>query len=411
MLALTIRDCNGPEEYPRLVEIWRSAVDATHGFLSEADREGIEEQLAGTYFPQVKLTVAERNGQVLGFAGTAAARLEMLFVDAAEHGQGIGSALLDHAVRNDGVRAVDVNEQNPGALAFYTSRGFITAGRSELDDAGRPYPLLHLALSGLRPAPRVVRRGEGTPLLFIHGNGVDHRLLLDLDDVFDDGGWERLYLDLPGFGGTPALGDDGGLPALADWLDDAAGELTGGRPFAVVGNSLGGLLARELAARHPEQVLGLALLAPVVDPDHSRRTVPEQTVLRRDEELLRSLKPGEALKYQEMAVVQSRENWERFRTAALPGLKAADVRAMDRLAEGYVLEPAPDARLSGYATPVLIVAGRQDHVVGFEDQESLAGRFPDARYAALDEAGHNVHLDQPEAVRDLLREWAARIRP
>ena len=411
MSSVLIRDCRGPEEYPRLVAIWRTAVDATHDFLTVTDREEIEAQLAAAYFPQVRLSIAELEGQVAGFAGTAGEGLEMLFVDAPAHGRGVGSALLEHVVSTQGVRTVDVNEQNPGATEFYTRRGFAVTGRSETDDAGRPYPLLHLALSGLRPAPRMVRRGEGIPLLFVHGNGVDHRLLLDLDDVFDDGGWERLYLDLPGFGGTPALGGDGGLPALADWLDAAAGELTGGRPFAVVGNSLGGLLARELAARHPEQVLGLALLAPVVDPDHSRRTVPEQTVLRRDEELLRSLKPGEALKYQEMAVVQSRENWERFRTAALPGLKTADSRAMDRLAERYFLDPAPDARLGGYAKPVLIVAGRQDHVVGFEDQESLAGRFPDARYAALDEAGHNVHLDQPEAVRDLLREWVARIRP
>lgn len=411
MSSVLIRDCRGPEEFPELVAIWRSAVDATHGFLTAEDRDGIETQLAVAYFPQVRLSVAEVDGRVDGLAGTAEDRLEMLFVDASAHRQGIGSALLGHVIAEQGVHSVDVNEQNPGAAAFYACHGFTVTGRSETDDAGRPYPLLHLALAAPRPRPHLDRRGEGTPLLFVHGNGIDHRLLLDLDDVFDDGGWERLYLDLPGFGGTPALAGDGDLPALADWLDDAAGELTGGRPFAVVGNSLGGLLARELAARRPDQVLGLALLAPVADPVLSRRTLPEQTVLRRDEDLLRSLKPGDAMAYEELSVVQSPENWERFRTAALPGLKAADTRAMDRLAERYVLDPAPDARLAGFAKPVLIVAARQDHVVGFEDQEVLARSFPDARYAVLEEAGHNVHLDQPEKVRELLREWAARVRP
>ena len=104
------------------------------------------------------------------------------------------------------------------------------------------------------PNPHVVRRGAGTPVLFIHGNGVDHRLLSDLDDVFasDDGdGWERIYVDLPGFGQTPQLIGRGGLPDVADWLDELTSELIGSSSFAVVANSLGGLLARDLVARRP----------------------------------------------------------------------------------------------------------------------------------------------------------------
>lgn len=92
------------------------------------------------------------------------------------------------------------------------------------------------------PNPHVVRRGAGTPVLFIHGNGVDHRLLSDLDDVFasDDGdGWERIYVDLPGFGQTPPLIGRGGLPDVADWLDELTSELIGSSSFAVVANSLG----------------------------------------------------------------------------------------------------------------------------------------------------------------------------
>jgi hypothetical protein len=42
---------------------------------------------------------------------------------------------------------VDVNEQNPGVCRFYQACGFVVEGRSELDDAGRPFPLLHLRLS------------------------------------------------------------------------------------------------------------------------------------------------------------------------------------------------------------------------------------------------------------------------
>ncbi|WP_350222999.1 acetyltransferase [Mycolicibacter virginiensis] len=141
---MRIRDCVGPAEYPRLVAIWRSAVDATHDFLTEPDRVAIESQLADAYFPSVRLTVAEIDGDPVGFAGTAGERLEMLFVHADARGRGVGSALLEHATAEHGIRLVDVNKQNEQAVDFYVRRGFVVTGRSELDDAGRPYPLLHM---------------------------------------------------------------------------------------------------------------------------------------------------------------------------------------------------------------------------------------------------------------------------
>ncbi|WP_370647815.1 GNAT family N-acetyltransferase [Leucobacter aridicollis] len=141
-----IRTTRGPEEYSALVSIWRSAVRATHDFLAEEDFARIEGNLADAYFPAVTLAVAERDGVPVGFAGVAEGSLEMLFVDDAARGTGVGSALLAHAIERLGVTRVDVNEQNPGAHGFYVSRGFAEVGRSELDGDGRPYPLIHLAL-------------------------------------------------------------------------------------------------------------------------------------------------------------------------------------------------------------------------------------------------------------------------
>ncbi len=126
------------------MQIWRSAVDATHDFLAEPDRADIESQLADVYFPAVRLTVAEIDGDPVGFAGTAGERLEMLFVHADARGHGVGSALLQHATTEQGSRWVDVNEQNEQAVEFYVRRGFVVTGRSALDEAGRPYPLLHM---------------------------------------------------------------------------------------------------------------------------------------------------------------------------------------------------------------------------------------------------------------------------
>lgn len=148
-LPLEIRPGRGPAEYPALVAIWRSAVRATHDFLAEDDFARIEGALAPGYFPAVALTVAERDGRPIGFAGTLDGSLEMLFVDDAARGTGVGSALLAHVVAEQGVERVDVNEQNVGAHGFYLSRGFVQTGRSELDADGRPYPTLHLELPGV----------------------------------------------------------------------------------------------------------------------------------------------------------------------------------------------------------------------------------------------------------------------
>ena len=128
----------------RLVEVWRAAVEASHHFLSPSDVDGYSKRLAAEFFPMVELVVAELGGSVIGFSGTTEGRLEMLFVDPAAHGRGVGTALLDRAVHAQDAIDVDVNEQNPDAVAFYRRRGFEQVGRSELDSDGRPFPLLHM---------------------------------------------------------------------------------------------------------------------------------------------------------------------------------------------------------------------------------------------------------------------------
>ncbi|MCE1174397.1 MAG: gluconokinase, GntK/IdnK-type [Propionibacteriales bacterium] len=125
--------------------IWRRSVEATHHFLSADDIDAIERELIPTYFPAVAITVAEGAHGVVGFSGVADGRLEMLFVDAAARAGGVGSTLLHAAIEAHPDLELDVNEQNPAALAFYRRHGFEVIGRSATDQDGRPFPLLHLA--------------------------------------------------------------------------------------------------------------------------------------------------------------------------------------------------------------------------------------------------------------------------
>lgn len=134
-----------PVHYPTLLKIWESSVRATHDFLPEEEIQALRPLLENLYFPAVTLSIARQveEGAIVGFVGVSEKRIEMLFVDAAQRGKGIGKALLRHAV-SQGADALDVNEQNPQAVRFYQRQGFEIVGRSELDGQGRPYPLLHM---------------------------------------------------------------------------------------------------------------------------------------------------------------------------------------------------------------------------------------------------------------------------
>lgn len=74
----------------------------------------------------------------------AAGDRDALLVDPAHFRKGAGKRMLAHARALKGPLTVEVNEQNPQGLAFYLQSGFVQAGRSERDSAGRPFPILHL---------------------------------------------------------------------------------------------------------------------------------------------------------------------------------------------------------------------------------------------------------------------------
>lgn len=132
------------QDMPRVLDIWRRAVDATHDFLAPADRAAIDAEVS-TFLPQVSLLLAVgASGVPQGFMFLHEGHLEALFIDPDNHGQGIGRALIERALVEHPNLTTDVNEQNPKALGFYERVGFERTGRSALDGQGRAYPLIHL---------------------------------------------------------------------------------------------------------------------------------------------------------------------------------------------------------------------------------------------------------------------------
>ena len=139
-----------PADVPRALEIWRAAVDATHGFLSAEHRLEIDGIVSG-FLPQAGLWLVDDADRPVGFLVMEGDMIDALFVDPAVHGRGLGTALLNHALALAPNAIVDASEQASNALPFYEARGFVRTGRSDTDPQGRPYPLIHLKYVGSPP--------------------------------------------------------------------------------------------------------------------------------------------------------------------------------------------------------------------------------------------------------------------
>ena len=101
-------------------------------------------------------TAEDEDGAPAAFMGVEGPSLEMLFVSAAARGRGMGGALLRYGTERCGVCTLAVNEQNPQARGFYEHMGFAAVRRTELDEQGRPYPLVYMEL---RQEPKHIEDG------------------------------------------------------------------------------------------------------------------------------------------------------------------------------------------------------------------------------------------------------------
>lgn len=131
-------------DYPQLISLWRSSVEATHLFLSQADIDKIEVVLPD-YFQQVQLSMwLNEEQKCVGFSGTNQQTLEMLFIDPVYFRKGYGGEIIQKLIEQESIIFVDANKQNEGAVKFYQSQGFQVIGESKEDPQGNPFPILHM---------------------------------------------------------------------------------------------------------------------------------------------------------------------------------------------------------------------------------------------------------------------------
>ena len=132
-------------DYPAVLELWETSVRATHTFLKPEEIDFYKPFVLKYALPDCRLYgIKTDKGSLKAFIGLSEDKVEMLFVRPDCFRNGCGRRLMTFAEREKGIRKVDVNEENPQALAFYLRMGFKISGRSELDGNGKPHPLLFL---------------------------------------------------------------------------------------------------------------------------------------------------------------------------------------------------------------------------------------------------------------------------
>ncbi len=254
-------------------------------------------------------------------------------------------------------------------------------------------------------ADHVIRLGQGEPMLLVHGLG-------HLKEAWDPvlplltGSHDVAAIDLPGFGGAPALDTTPTDAALADWCERVMDEM-GWDTAHVVGNSLGGLIALRLGAR------GRARSVTAISPG-GQMVGWEQTWATLQLRAVRGLAP---LIAKLPAMVDSRLG----RRAALstvfgrpeavtPGYAR---KSLQGLVQSTSFEDTLDAAewvvddLDPIQAPVTIAWGTRDVLLLPQQGRRWAQALPGSRLVKLPGLGHTPMPDDPAMVADVIRRTAA----
>ena len=242
------------------------------------------------------------------------------------------------------------------------------------------------------------RRGSGTPLLLIHGLGYARWGWEPVADALS-AHYETVLFDNRGIGGSDA---PPGPYTVDDLTRDTIGVLDDAEieQAHVLGTSLGGMVAQELALTAPERVAKLVLVcttpggpraAPM--PDATVRLIAEAPALEPLVALRRfvenALAPGAP------AEIVERILEHRLATAQSPAAWLAQASA------GATFDAFD--RLPAITAPTLVLHGTADAVVDHRNAELLEAQIPDASVTLFDGCGHLLFWEQPARFVDVVR--------
>jgi 4,5:9,10-diseco-3-hydroxy-5,9,17-trioxoandrosta-1(10),2-diene-4-oate hydrolase len=260
----------------------------------------------------------------------------------------------------------------------------------------------------------VIDIGEGDPIVFIHGlSGAWVNWLENIPHFARD--HRVIAMDLPGFGDSPMPAEKisiAGYGRIVDELLDALGI----DRAVIVGNSMGGFIAAEIAIQFGTRVENLVLISAAGISIEHQRNEPVLHVLERLDDVLIL---GTGWMATRSAMLAGRPRARRqimklvaHRADALPApLIAEQVKGSGK--PGFV--PALDAltdypirdRLGKIECPVLVVWGAEDRLVPVRDAYTFGELIPNARVVVWPDTGHVAMLERPGAFNALVDDFLA----
>jgi len=259
--------------------------------------------------------------------------------------------------------------------------------------AGVATHFLYTGTTTLPPEPPRYDRGKA--ILLLHGAGGNAGVWRAQLQRWGSS-HSILALDYPGHGRSGSTDGLGSVEAYCDFTADFATAVRLSRAV-VVGTCMGGAIAIELAATHPDLVEAVVLVATAA-PLHF---APAAVDAWREVTCGRAPQPFTTDGFSpktDFAVM--RELWmEQVKTDPR-------VRFTDMVACNYY---DGSARLTSIRQPTLIVAGRDDSLVSIEAAETLQQRINGARLVVLDDAGHHPASERAEAFGAALQEFLSQL--
>jgi pimeloyl-ACP methyl ester carboxylesterase len=285
-------------------------------------------------------------------------------------------------------------------------------GRSAWLDIDWPAVTSRTVAAGAEVSYVDLGSGPGEPIVFVHGLGASWQSWLETLPHFAST-HRCVAMDLPGFGASPELEGEVTIRRYGEVVDALLQGL-GIERAAVVGNSMGGFIAAELALRFPTAVSRLVLVSPAVLWQEYRRAKPILALAQASDAML-------ARALSDSSLVAGRP---RLRAAVLafggfhlPHLLPRELQRelvlTSRRTPGFL--PALQAlasyplrdELADVRVPTLLVWGTDDTLVGAEQADELERLIPGARKIVFAQTGHVAMLERPARFNDVMEEFLA----
>lgn len=251
--------------------------------------------------------------------------------------------------------------------------------------------------------------GEGIPILMLHGFSLDHRVMMGcMEPLFTNRtGYRRIYIDLPGMGLTKNYDDIQSSDDMLNAVQDFIQAIIPDQEYIIASESYGAYLARGVIQKQNEKLLGAAFICPVIFPFLENRKVEKHQIFNTDEPFIASLSKQELEIFRNTCVILDEYTWLRFNQEILSGYQIADEKLLKAVKDRYGFSFEIDQR--DFVKPSVFLLGRQDSLVGYQDALELIQKYPRGTFTVLDQAGHNLQIEQPQIFSTVMNEWLDRI--